>query len=266
VDAESRHVLVQALLELAQARSASSVHVLFPTDEDRAGVQNDADWLLREGLQFHWRQPEHRPWGSFDDFLASLHREKRKKISQERRRVKEQGITFQVRQGAGITPQDWAFFYRCYQATYREHGSAPYLSEAFFQSLGTKMPENWLLFIAERQGQQVAASLIAIDPDTRNAYGRYWGCVEDIALLHFEACYYQPLAWCIANGYKRFEGGAQGVHKLARGLLPAPTHSLHWVAHPGFREALAPYLREESADMRQAAEELEARSPIKPMA
>jgi predicted N-acyltransferase len=220
-----------------------------------------------------------RAFRDFDDFLMSLSQEKRKKIRQERRKVQEAGVTFRWSLGRGISAADWDFFYRCYERTYLEHGNAPYLSRDFFQRMARTMPENWLLFIAERGGQPVAASLIGVSAppsssaDTatqlvntsqiKTAYGRYWGALERVDCLHFEACYYQPLAWCIAHGFHRFEGGAQGEHKMARALLPVKTTSAHWLAHPAFADAVERFLEREGAGIDNYLGDLAQRSPFK---
>ena len=195
--------------------------------------------MMRSTVQFHWTQPIDEPYRDFPHFLTHLQREKRKKIQQERRRINESGVAFEALQGQQIQPADWDFFYRCYQQTYREHHSTPYLTRDFFDQVSKTMPNNWLLFIATREGRRIASSLVVIDPERRSAYGRYWGAIEHVPLLHFEACYYQPLQWCIDHGYVRFEGGAQGEHKMARGLLPVRTASAHWLAHPQFAQAVA---------------------------
>ena len=212
----------------------------------------------------------------FDDFLAHLTQEKRKKFRQERRRVAEAGVTFRWALGADITADDWNFFYRCYERTYLEHGNPPYLTRAFFQQMADRMPEHWLLFIAEREGRPIASSLIAISAQPSSArgqyhskyagctaYGRYWGALERVDCLHFEACYYQPLAWCIAHGVQRFEGGAQGEHKMARALLPVPATSMHWLAHPAFADAVDRFLAREGAGVEQYLDHLQARSPFR---
>ncbi|WP_461162150.1 GNAT family N-acetyltransferase [Simplicispira piscis] len=209
----------------------------------------------------------------FDDFLSCLSQEKRKKIRQERRRVADAGVRFEWRQGTDIASSDWDFFYRCYERTYLEHGNLPYLTRDFFRRMAAHMPEAWLLFIAERNGQPIASSLIAISvyPSSVTgqkysefvAYGRYWGALERVDCLHFEACYYQPLQWCIAHGVQRFEGGAQGEHKMARALLPVPTHSAHWLAHPAFADAVGHYLEREGVGMANYLEQLQARNPLR---
>lgn len=261
---ESRRLLVQALVSLARERQASSIHVLFCPGGEVPALGDSQTWLPRQGLQFHWQQPRAGHWPDLDSFLTSLHRDKRKKILQERRRVTAQGVVFETLEGTEISDADWAFFHRCYLNTYREHGSAPYLSEGFFREVGRAMPKDWLLFIASRAGRRVAASLLALDPAHGAAFGRYWGSLEPVDCLHFEACYYQPLAWCMAKGYVRFEGGAQGTHKLARGLLPASTNSAHWVAHEGFRQALSEHLQAEHQEIGEAAMALALHSPFRP--
>ncbi len=215
-----------------------------------------------------------RPFHDFDDFLASLAQDKRKKIRQERRKVAEAGVTFRHAQGAGISTDDWDFFYRCYERTYLEHGNPPYLSRDFFRRMQRDMPEAWVLFIAERGGQAIASSLIAVgtdpacahspnDPEPAVAFGRYWGALERVDCLHFEACYYQPIAWCIAQGVQRFEGGAQGEHKMARALLPVQATSAHWLAHPAFAEAVDRFLEREGDGVAQYLDHLQARSPFR---
>lgn len=256
-----RRLLVQALQQLVRSQQLSSAHVLFGADDDQQALL-DAGWLGRSGVQFHWQQAT-PPAQSFADYLASLQREKRKKMQQEQRKVREAGVSYRVRQGAEISPADWDFFYRCHRNTYAERGGSPYLRRSFFSELSRSMPGLWLMFIAEREGRPIAASLIALDAQQRSAFGRYWGTVEPVPCLHFDACYYQPLAWCIEQGWLRFEGGAQGEHKLARGLLPVPTHSAHWLAHPQFRDAVADFLAREGEAVGQYMNELEAHQPFK---
>ncbi len=215
-------------------------------------------------------------YSDFDAFLASLSQEKRKKIRQERRKVAQAGVSFRWSLGRDITPSDWSFFYRCYERTYLEHGNAPYLNRDFFARMASTMAEHWLLFIAERDGKAIASSLIALDAYSTGAsdvndshdwvkvaYGRYWGALERVDCLHFEACYYQPLQWCIAHGYHRFEGGAQGEHKMARALLPVRTASAHWLAHPAFADAVARFLEREDQGISNYLDDLMQRSPFR---
>lgn len=261
-DSGSRAALLQALLAFARQQQLSSAHILFGTTDDLAAA-SEAGCLTRSGVQFHWQNRPGSPYTSFEDFVASLQREKRKKIQQERRQVQKAGLSFEVKQGRQILDADWDFFFHCYQQTYRAHHSQPYLTRAFFAQLSQSMPDHWLLFLAFRDGKPMAASLIALDAEQRLAYGRYWGATEYVSCLHFEACYYQPLSWCIANGYLRFEGGAQGEHKMARGLLPVSTGSSHWLAHPGFSEAVAEFLGREGQAMLGYVNELEEHQPFK---
>jgi predicted N-acyltransferase len=272
-DAKARLALVRALVELCQQWQLSSLHLLFGADEDIAACAQ-AGLMLRHTVQFHWNNST-EGYPDFDSFLAGLSQDKRKKIRQERRKVREAGVTFRHAEGAAIAPQDWDFFYRCYERTYLEHGNAPYLRPDFFQRMVQTMPENWLLFVAERDGRPIASSLIAIGtyPSSgtdasaqlveKVAYGRYWGALERVDCLHFEACYYQPLQWCIANGYQRFEGGAQGEHKMARALLPVKTSSAHWIAHPEFSTAIANFLQREGSGIANYMDELETRNPFR---
>ena len=263
-DANARSALVSALLDHAREENLSSLHLLFAQPQDIVACEA-AGMMLRHTVQFHWSGlgPDGLAYRDFDHFLASLQQEKRKKIRQERRKVQEAGVVFRSSQGRDISPADWSFFYRCYERTYLEHGNAPYLSPAFFERMASDMPENWLLFIAERNGQPVASSLIGLDTAKGVAYGRYWGALERVDCLHFEACYYQPLAWCIAHGFQRFEGGAQGEHKMARALMPVSTTSAHWLAHPAFADAVGRFLQREGEGVGQYLDHLSERSPLK---
>jgi len=262
VDGAGRALLLAVLEQFARGAQLSSAHLLFLGEADREAAQH-AGWMMRSTVQFHWSQREGSPYRDFPEFLGGLQREKRKKIQQERRRVGEAGIVFSVSRGTQICEADWDFFYRCYTLTYRAHHSTPYLTRDFFRRMAETMAEHWLLFTAWRGTERVAASLIAIDDKRRVAYGRYWGAVEHVNCLHFDACYYQPLSWCIANGFERFEGGAQGEHKMARGLLPVQTWSAHWLAHPQFAQAVADFLDREGAGVEQYLDELNERRPYK---
>lgn len=264
VNAHARSALVQALVEHAGQEDLSSLHLLFVNAEDAEACEAHG-LMLRHTVQFHWQNGGSGAgqYTTFEHFLASLQQEKRKKIRQERKKVAEAGVTFRWSRGRDIGPADWGFFYRCYERTYLEHGNAPYLNPDFFHRMAQTMPENWLLFVAEQAGQAIACSLIAIDPARGVAYGRYWGALERVDCLHFEACYYQPIAWCIEHGYSRFEGGAQGEHKMARALLPIKTTSAHWLAHPAFADAVERFLAREGQGIDQYVRHLEARSPVK---
>jgi predicted N-acyltransferase len=164
-----------------------------------------------------------------------------------------------------MSDTDWDFFYRCYERTYLEHGNAPYLTRDFFARMAKEMPQHWVMFVGEREGQPIACSLVAVSQAGPGgvAYGRYWGALERVDCLHFEACYYQPLQWCIAQGLRRFEGGAQGEHKMARALLPVRTDSAHWLAHPAFADAVARFLEREGQGIERYLDDLEGRSPLR---
>ena len=261
-DDAGRDLLVAAMRRLALDARLSSVHALFVDDADRAAFER-AGWLLRDNVQFHWTRDEADPVASFDELLARMQRDKRKKIQQERRRVAELGVSFTTHEGDAIDAALWDFFHRCYTLTYAAHHSTPYLTRDFFARMGSTMAENWVLFVGRREGRPVAASLVAVDRPRGAAWGRYWGSVEALPFVHFEACYYQPLAWCIANGLRRFEGGAQGEHKMARGLLPVRTTSAHWLRDERFRGAVAEFLARESEGVEAWADELRERSPFR---
>jgi predicted N-acyltransferase len=264
-DAASRAMLLRAATAWCAQEELSSLHLLFGSEADMAACA-DAGLMLRHQVQFHWtnaRAADGQPFADFDAFLSSLAQDKRKKIRQERRKVADAGVRFRWVQGTDIGVADWDFFYRCYERTYLEHGNAPYLARSFFASMARDMPEHWLLFVAERDGQPIACSLVALEPGSGVAYGRYWGALERVDCLHFEACYYQPLQWCIAQGYRRFEGGAQGEHKMARALMPVRTSSAHWLAHPAFAEAVERFLEREGQGVEHYLEELAQRTPFR---
>ena len=249
----AREAAAQALARLARSPGIeSSMHLLFPP-EDQAQLLVRDGFLLRTGIQFHWTN---RGYRDFADFLAALDQPKRKKIRAERRKVQEAGVTLERRSGAQLTEEDWAFFHRCYAGTYAAHGMPPYLDEAFFQRIGREMPQNLLLVLATREGERIASALGVFDPVRGALYGRYWGATQDVSCLHFECCYYQMIEFAIERGLQVFEGGAQGAHKLARGLDPVPTVSAHWVRDPGLRAAVGRFLVRERSAITDAVDEL----------
>lgn len=256
-DEPAREVLARTLTTLADSAQVSSVHVLFPQPVDREALLAQG-WLLRRGVQFHWRNPG---YAGFEDYLAHLAQPKRKKIRAERRKVREAGVTTTVLEGREIQDSDWVFFNRCYRHTYALHHSTPYLNLDFFRRLGESLPEHVMMVRAERNGQAIAASLLLHDQQA--LYGRYWGALDPVDCLHFEVSYYTPIEWAIARGIGRFEGGAQGEHKMARGFLPVETHSLHRLAHPGFGDAVARFLARESGGIDAYLDELAERRPLR---
>ena len=256
-DATTQRALLARAIDGVRDGGHSSLHVLFPPPGEAA--EGEAMGMIpRAGLQFHWTNPGYR---DFADFLGTFAHDKRKKVKQERRRVAEAGVTFERIRGSAITAADWAFFYSRYEQTYREHHSTPYLSLEFFERIGAALPGNVLLVVGSRNGQRLCAALGLHDGET--LWGRYWGTREFVSGLHFEACYYQSIEFCIEQGLARFEGGAQGVHKLARGLLPVATHSLHTIGDRGFAQAIADFCARERSEIAHAADELEAASPFR---
>jgi uncharacterized protein len=281
--------LLNSLLLFCEQKKISSLHALFASEEDQSLCESK-QLMLRETVQFHWTNQN---YSSFDAYLATLAQDKRKKIRAERRKVQEAGIIWRWARGADISAADWDFFYTCYERTYLEHSNPPYLTRDFFHAMQTDMPENWLLFVAEHASQPIACSLIAIQDSIENttkiianypdsfptnghfssqntllmphklAYGRYWGAIARVDSLHFDACYYQPLQWCIEHGFDRFEGGAQGEHKMARGLLPVVTRSAHWLAQPQFADAVERFLEREREGIDDYVEHLAQRNPFR---
>lgn len=250
-----RSALIDAALELA--KQTSSLHILFP-QANEARLLEGRGLLLRRTVQFHWRNDGYH---DFESFLARMSHAKRKNIRQERRRVRNAGITFRWLEGDAIRKRDWEFFNRCYQRTYAAHGSSPYLNLAFFLRLGAAFPAHTLLVLAERDDRPIASSLFLADAEA--LYGRYWGSIEYVPLLHFECCYYQAIEYAITRRLQRFEGGAQGEHKLFRGLLPVETHSAHWLAHPKFARAVENFLEREGSGIARYVNELCEHSPFK---
>jgi len=246
-----RAALIQAALKLTRDLNCSSFHILFPAQPDHASL-NATPLMHRSGFQFHWNNAG---YASFDDFLAALTHDKRKKIRQERKKLNTLGVTFRWVEGAASTDADWDHFYRCYADTYARHRSEPHLNRAFFANLRETMPDNLLLLIADKDGEPVACSFCI--KDGQRLYGRHWGTLEYVPGLHFETCYQQGIEYAIAKGLSVFEGGAQGEHKLSRGLVPTATHSWHWLENAEFREAVDRFLERETDAIAHYMDELE---------
>lgn len=256
-DDAARAALADTLVAHARAGGLSSLHVLLGPREDVALLEARG-LLARRTVQFHWTNAG---YGSFDAFLAALTQPKRKKIRAERRKVSEAGIVLERRTGDDITEADWVFFHRCYRATYAAHYSSPYLTLDFFLQLAAAMPENLLLVIARRGNEPVASALGVFEPG--RLFGRYWGALDHVPCLHFECCYYQMIEFAIERRLQAFEGGAQGAHKMARGLDPVTTWSAHWLALPAMQAAVARFLERESAGIEEAVDELEEHRAFK---
>lgn len=247
-DPDAAAPLIAALEAVTRQNDLSSAHATFVTPA-QLPMFEAAGWLIRRGNQFHW---ENDGYGSFDDFLAALASRKRKTIRKEREGALD-GLTVRHLTGSDLTETAWDCFWRFYQDTGSRKWGHPYLTRSFFSLLGERMADRVLLILAERNGRPIAGALNLIGGDA--LYGRYWGCTEDVPFLHFELCYYQAIDAAIARGLSRVEAGAQGEHKLARGYVPTPTWSAHFIPDKGFRRAVSDFLERERAavEMDQAA-------------
>ena len=256
-DARHRGLLALALARVAGDSGWSSAHVNFHTaGEDDAF---ECDWMQRLDVQYHWRNDA--GWTSFDDFLGAMDHRHRKNIRQERAKVARSGVSFRVVHGDEASPDDLAAIHGFYLQTFAEYGNSPALTLPFLSHLAASMPRQLVLILAERGGTPIAGALCLRGGDT--LYGRYWGTYEALPGLHFETCYYQGIDYCLREGLRVFEPGAQGEHKLARGFLPQLVRSHHWVADARFREALQAWCRQEADAVRRHAELLATRSPYK---
>ncbi|MBD9356100.1 GNAT family N-acetyltransferase [Methylomonas albis] len=225
--------------QLAERRGISSWHCLFP-EHAQLELLKSLGISVREGVQFQWFN---RNYATFADFLQTLSADKRKMIKRERRRVAEQGIQMQRIAGPDVSDAQWQVFFRFYALTYLKRSSEPYLNLAFFKQIARTMPEQLLLVLAVKDDTYVGAALSFVGADT--LYGRYWGCQAEYNALHFEACYYQGLDYCIEHGLARFDSGAQGEHKISRGFEPVTTYSAHWLKDAGFAKAVAQFVARE---------------------
>ena len=252
-----RTALLSTCVGLCDQSGVSSVHVTFPT-EDEFDLMGEAGLLQRTGIQFHWLNGG---YGSFDDFLASLASRKRKQIRKERQVVADSGLTITALTGSEIEERHWDAFFAFYQTTGSRKWGVPYLTREFFSLLGERMADAVVLVMVERDGRPIAGALNLAGSDA--LYGRNWGCVEEHRFLHFEACYYRAIDFAIDHGLKRVEAGAQGPHKLARGYLPVPTYSAHWVANESLRDAVAHYLDHETREIDREIAVLERHGPFR---
>jgi uncharacterized protein len=256
-EAIGRAALAEAATRLAARSGASSFHVTFCTDAERAWGESHG-LLGRITQQFHW---ENGGYADFDAFLADLSSRKRKNIRKERAAAQRFGGDIVALTGDAIEPEHWDAMWRFYQDTGARKWGTPYLTRAFFTAAHATLRRDILLVLARRRGRWVAGALNVIGRDTLS--GRYWGCSEEHDCLHFELCYYQAIDWAIAHGLGRVEAGAQGAHKLARGYLPTATHSLHWFADQGLSDAVARYLEVEKAAETEEIEVLTSYGPFR---
>lgn len=259
-DADRENVaaqLIEGARELAAASGASSLHWLFSTSAE-LDLLTRHGFLPRLGCQLHWSNPGYR---DFEDFLGTLTAHKRNNIRRERRRVRAAGVTFAVLRGAAITQDIWNVFYDFYRTTIRHHDAIPYLTREFFQMLGETMTGHVAMVVA-RYGDECVGTALCL----RNAhtlYGRYWGGRSGFPGLHFETCYYTAIEYCIAEGLARYEAGAQGEHKLARGFVPAPTYSAHWLRDAALQRAVADFLQREQGNVEIYMDELNEHAPFR---
>ena len=259
-EAESAPVrsrLLGAAEELAEAYDCGAVQWLFPEPGDRE-VLREAGYLVREDVQFHWRN---RGYGDFEAFLADLTSARRKQIRKERRRALEAGFEITIRYGPDITPAQWAAFHEGYALTTEMRGAPAYLNREFFRVLGESLGDRVVLISAEDRGEPVAGALDLRSETT--LFGRYWSAREEHDFLQFELCFYRGIEYCIEQGLDRFEGGAQGEHKVKRGFAPTLTASAHWIRHPGLREAVADFLERERPEVEAYAREAAEHLPFK---
>lgn len=252
-----RQDLIRAALTYAGERDHSSLHVLFPR-EDELEILQQAGLQLRKDCQFHWHNQDYR---SFDDFLGTFSSRKRKKARRDRRHVREAGIRFRWLSGRELDAAIWSDVYQLISLTFLKRGSMPYFSYEFFIEVSQRMPDNILVVLAEQNRLPTAAAVFYVSEDV--LYGRYWGCESQYNALHFETCYYQGIDYCIAHGIKIFEPGTQGEHKISRGFTPVATWSAHWLAHPEFYSAVADYLQSEQRHVNHYIDAVNTHSPYK---
>lgn len=256
-DGHTKDLLIKSAIQFAETNEFSSFHCLYPAEDEKSSWAQHS-MLKRKSFQFHWTN---KGYITFDEFLSSMNHQKRKKIRRERDKLSNLGISLETVKGSQASDNEWSFFFKCYQQTYLERGSTPYLNQKFFDSIRSSIGEHILLVFAKFEGDFVASAMNIIGDDV--IYGRYWGSTRYIPGLHFEVCYYQAIEYAIKNGIARFEGGAQGEHKLARGLEPVETDSYHWLAHPQFADAVSSYLERESPAIDNHVGSLQLRSPFK---
>ena len=256
-DAAHRKALLTAVRDEVLRLGLSSAHVNFHAeDEDDAFA---SDWLPRIDVQYHWRNPGH--WRDFNGFLADFDHKHRKNIRQERAKVQRAGVVIRTVHGDEATAADLEAMFGFYLRTFQDYGNSPALTLPFLQHLARTMPRQLVMFLADHDDRTIAGALCLRGHDT--LYGRYWGAEAPLPGLHFETCYYQGIAYCLREGLARFEPGAQGEHKIARGFLPAWVRSRHWIADPEFAGALAHWCDEEGQAVRRYARTLQSHSPFK---
>jgi predicted N-acyltransferase len=254
---DARLALARGLAALADRMGLSVAQINFCTRTDETAAAK-AGYLLREGVQYHWFN---RGYGTYEEFLGALSSRKRKAIRRERREAQESGLTIRKLRGAEITEAHWDAFWLFYQDTGNRKWGRPYLTRTFFRLVAESMADDFLFIVAERDGTPVAGALNFIGGDT--LYGRYWGCTEHHAFLHFELCYHQAIDFAIEHGLAKVEAGAQGEHKIARGYEPVATRSMHHIVNEGFRAAIEDYLTREREGVTHEIDVLSTYTPFK---
>jgi uncharacterized protein len=263
-DAPPAAAITAALLggvrEVAAQERASSVHFLFCTEEEKTTLERQ-DYLPRLSLQFHWHNRAERPFESFDDYLSTFRSRNRKQVRKERQGAAAHGLRFRVATGAELDDRDWAALHRFYVTNVRRHHGIAYLRPAFFELARETLAHRLVATLAYR-GDDAVAGTVNFEKG-RHLYGRYWGCLADYEMLHFELCYYQLIERAIAGRYTLFEAGAQGEHKLKRGLGPAFTHSAHWIGHAGLRGAIASFVEREAEAVEDSLRDYAEHTPFR---
>ena len=254
---EARAALITALVSAAENSGMSSLHVTF-APRDEVALLEQAGFLLRTGLQYHWRNAG---YGAFDDFLAALNSRKRKAIRKERAAAASYGLELRAWEGAELTADHWDAFFAFYMDTGGRKWGRPYLNREFFARIGESLKDRIVLMLARSDGEFVAGALNL--KSAQALYGRNWGCLSDYKFLHFELCYYQAIDYAIRHGLARVEAGAQGEHKIQRGYLPVETWSAHWIVDPRLKAAIADYLERERAYIAHEMAALEELSPFR---
>lgn len=257
--AVARHLL-RGVDQVAADERASSVHFLFCTEAEKLSLA-DARYAPRLSMQFHWENRRPGPFADFDDYLSIFRSRNRKQVRKERAAAAAHGLTFRTATGSELGDEDWAALQQFYSANVARHHGIEYLQPAFFEVVRQTLPHRLVATLAYRAGTPVAGTVNF--ERGRHLYGRYWGCLEEYQMLHFELCYYRLIERAIERGYTRFEAGAQGEHKLKRGLLPSFTHSAHWIRHPQLGAAVRDYVLAEEPSVRKRATLYAAHSPFR---
>ena len=250
-------ILLKTVKQIAQQYHYSGFHCLFPAHSEQQWLETQ-QLYTRHDCQFHWHNKNYK---DFDEFLSHFTSRKRKNIRKERDSVKQKGVTFRVLNGANSSADDWQNFTRFYQSTFTEKWGMATLNLDFFKTIANSLPDQVVLVLADYKEQCIAGSLMYRSDTT--LYGRFWGCVESIDNLHFEACYYQGIEYCIEHGLSKFEPGAQGEHKIARGFIPTLTKSSHFLSEPHFKASIEQFIQHEKTNVKHYIQQLNEHLPYK---